>query len=86
MKNKQKNWTVNNQEDEDGFSLNPYDVFIYDSTNGNQEFGTIRNATTSESGSAEFTMTSSKEKQFANNITHFPNHVTTIRKKQLIAT
>jgi hypothetical protein len=86
MKNKQKNWNVNNQEDEDGFSLNPYDIFIYDSTNGNKEFGTNRNTTTSESGYAKLTMISSKEKRCTNKVPPFPNHVTIINKKQLIAT
>lgn len=86
MKNKLNNWVVNNQEDEDGFSLNPFDVFVYESSNGNQDLGTIRNTTVSESGSAELTMKSSKEKRYANNVTHSPNHVTTARKKQLMVT
>ena len=86
MKNKQKNWNVNNQEDEDGFSLNPYGVFIFDSTNGHQDLSTIRNTTISESGSAKLTMISSKEKRYSNNVTDFPGHETINRKKQLIVT
>ena len=85
MINKQNKWNVNNQEDEDGFSLNPYDIFIYYCTNGNQDFSSNRNTTISESGSAEFTMISSKEKRYANNVTHFPGHETIISKKQLLA-
>lgn len=86
MKNKQKNWNVNNQEDEDGFSLNPYDVFIFYSSSGNWDFSTIRNTTISKSSFAKLTMTSSEEKKFAKNVTHFQGQITTIRNKQIIAT
>lgn len=86
MKNNQKNRNANMQEDEDGFSLNPYDVFINNSTNRHPDLGTIRNITISESDSAKLTMISSEEKRYTNNVTHFPDQVTITGKKKLIAT
>lgn len=60
MKKKQKNWVVNNQEDEDGFSLNPDNFIFCESTNGKQDISSIRNTANSESGSAKLTMISSE--------------------------
>lgn len=86
MKYIQKNRNTNMQEDEDGFSLNPYDIFINKSTNRHPDPGTIRNITISESDTAKLTMISSEEKRYTNNVTHFPDQVTIIYKKKLIAT
>lgn len=63
MENKKNNWKVNSQEDEDGFSLNPYEVFIDDSTNSNQDNHLNINITNSESGIAELIMNNVKVKR-----------------------
>ena len=61
MNIKQNNLIVNSQEDEDGFSLNPFNVFIYDRTTEHQDLNTIRNAKNSEYGDAKNNMTNSKK-------------------------
>lgn len=71
MKNKLANWNINCQEDEDGFSLNPYEVFIYDSTDGNQDNHLNRNIANSESGHAELRTIATKENRFTNKIGNF---------------
>lgn len=70
MKNKQNNWDINSQEDEDGFSLNPYEVFIDDNSNGNQELHSKRITANSEPGAVGCITIATKEKRFANKITN----------------
>ena len=60
MKKKQNNWVVNKQEDEDGFSLHPYNVIICENTKVKENISSIRNTANSESVSVKFTMISSK--------------------------
>lgn len=64
------NWVVNCQEDEDGFNLNPFDVFIDDSTNRNQDHHLNRKTSNSDSGPVEFIMNTTKVKRYANKITN----------------
>lgn len=71
MKNKQDNWNVNSQEDEDGFNLNPYDAFIDEWTNGKQDDNAIRNNTNSASDSLEDIIIASEEKRETNQVTFF---------------
>lgn len=74
MKKKLKNWAVNNQEDEDGFSLNQYDVFIADRIKEKPGISSTINSTNSNPVAVKFTMISSKEKRYADKVSHFQDH------------
>lgn len=72
MKIKQKNQVVNNQEDEDGFSLNPVNDFIYESRKVKQYISSKRNTANSEPGSAKLIMISSETAQKISRFIHSP--------------
>jgi hypothetical protein len=48
--------------DEDGFSLNPYDVYIYESINTDQNFSINKSGKISRNHDEKFTIIASKEK------------------------
>ena len=60
MKNKWKYEVVNNQEDEDGYSLYPDSVIIYESAKGNQNTNSDKNTVP---GSAKLAMISPETKR-----------------------
>ncbi len=58
MKSKWDHQTVNSQEDEDGFSLNPDGVFNYENERRKQGINSNGNSANTEPGSAEHVMIS----------------------------
>lgn len=62
MKNELKKSVVNSQEDEDGFSLNPYEVYIYESANKEEHFNKKKSKMMSGTYVAKLVLISSKER------------------------
>ena len=58
MKNKWDHEAVNNQEDEDGFSLNSGSVFHYENVGGKQDISSKENTADTEFRSSKLTVAS----------------------------
>lgn len=78
--NKQKNWNTNTQEDEDGFSLNPYVIFNNDATYRNTDISKNSNDRHSATGAAAPGMIAPKDKLNTNEKYHFPSPATISRE------